>query len=646
MGKRRRRFQFCIERIQSLRRLFLQPCNSQAVVSPNCHRFVETDPDRLIVRDGRRRTRLRTGMVIPPEIQELLASKDRRIAELEALVAELLRQVGAGQHEQLEAAFERRVEEEAAGAPQSARQVRQDERRPGGPRGRHAAAGRPTRFRGSARACVCRHCRLPLDPKAPIAIEKRQVFDLPERLLLVTEHQASTYRCANCRGVTKAAFPEGVVSPAQYGERFKAAAVYMNVQQLIPEDRTAQTMSASIRRASGLFGERRRLGGREGGRATPVYARIGERVAGEKVRHLDETGYRIGGKLQWLHTTSSLCFTFLSRRRKARRHSQEFERRRRRSRPLQALQRARRGHPRLLQRPFLRELEGLIEFEKEPWAELMRACCARPTRRCARRGTPESGRSRPSRSRPSSSAIGRRSGSAWRIIAGCRRWRRSRRLADAANNVRPQSARQAEEVQNRNAAFPHRLRRALHQQPRRTRSADDEGQDEDLRRLPDPRGRANFALLRSVVSTARKQGLNILQVLTAPPSGSCNLSPSDSRPEPRRSSATRRRVRRDGTPPHRKRRRRAFGTDPETPCRREDTEQQRTPTPTPRTFATSPQQAAPHPIGRRPAVAGPPTHRPPPPLPAWELRNHPNPSPFVEGPSKKTFSCHFNSLQD
>src|SRR5271168_2864273 len=37
--------------------------------------------------------------------------------------------LGAGQHEQLEAAFERQVEEEAAGAPQSARQVRQDEDR-------------------------------------------------------------------------------------------------------------------------------------------------------------------------------------------------------------------------------------------------------------------------------------------------------------------------------------------------------------------------------------------------------------------------------------------------------------------------------------------------------------------------------------
>jgi len=80
----------------------------------------------------------------------------------------------------------------------------------------------------------------------------------------------------------------------------------MNVQQLIPEDRTAQTMSD-------IFGAPRVCSasvvawvGEKAEELTPVYERIGERVAGEKVRHLDETGYRIGGKLQWLHTTSSL----------------------------------------------------------------------------------------------------------------------------------------------------------------------------------------------------------------------------------------------------------------------------------------------------------------------------------------------------
>ncbi|HTR12968.1 MAG TPA: hypothetical protein VMI72_06860 [Roseiarcus sp.] len=43
--------------------------------------------------------------------------------------------------------------------------------------------------------------------------------------------------------MTKAEFPESVSSPAQYGPRVRAAAVYLNVQQLIPEDRVAQAMA-------------------------------------------------------------------------------------------------------------------------------------------------------------------------------------------------------------------------------------------------------------------------------------------------------------------------------------------------------------------------------------------------------------------
>ena len=52
-------------------------------------------------------------------------------------------------------------------------------------------------------ACVCEHCRSPLDPESAMGHEKRQVFDLPERPLLVTEHRASVHRCAHCRRVTK-----------------------------------------------------------------------------------------------------------------------------------------------------------------------------------------------------------------------------------------------------------------------------------------------------------------------------------------------------------------------------------------------------------------------------------------------------------
>ena len=135
-------------------------------------------------------------------------------------------------------------------------------------------------------AGACGYCCSPLGPNSRIAVEKRQVFDVPERLLLVTEHQASVHRCAQCRCVTKAAFPEDVVSPAQYGERFKATAVYMNVQQMIPEDRTAQTMSD-------IFGAPRVSAasivswvGKKAEELTPVYEWIGERVASNAIRRI------------------------------------------------------------------------------------------------------------------------------------------------------------------------------------------------------------------------------------------------------------------------------------------------------------------------------------------------------------------------
>ena len=169
---------------------------------------------------------------------------------------------------------------------------------------------------------------------------------------MVTEHQASIYRCEHCRGETKAAFPDGVVSPAQYGERIKAAAIYLNIQQLIPEDRTAQALSdlfgaplicpASIvawvgKKAQELrqvYAAHRRARGR--GEGSPSRRNgVSHRRQAAMAAHDVEPGLHL-----------------LSRRRKARRDPGGFARRRRRARPLPALSPARCGRSRLLQRPY------------------------------------------------------------------------------------------------------------------------------------------------------------------------------------------------------------------------------------------------------------------------------------------------------
>ena len=143
-----------------------------------------------------------------------------------------------------------------------------------------------------------------------IGVEARQVFDLPERLIEVTEHQVAIYACAHCRCETRAAFPAEVGAPARDGERLRAAAVYLNVQQLIPEDRVAQTLSD-------LFGavhfcpdtladwveKKARAFEAE------FFTRIAALASAAPVRCLDETGFRVAGRGHWLHTVATDTLT-------------------------------------------------------------------------------------------------------------------------------------------------------------------------------------------------------------------------------------------------------------------------------------------------------------------------------------------------
>ncbi|MEI7903512.1 MAG: DUF6444 domain-containing protein, partial [bacterium] len=87
----------------------------------------------------------------------------------------------------------------------------------------------------------CAGCGCSLAKQAPDRTERRQVFDLPEPRLEVTEHQAEVKTCA-CGCCNRAAFPPDVTAPAQYGPRVKSVAVYLKEYQLLPFDRLTEIM--------------------------------------------------------------------------------------------------------------------------------------------------------------------------------------------------------------------------------------------------------------------------------------------------------------------------------------------------------------------------------------------------------------------
>jgi transposase len=226
----------------------------------------------------------------------------------------------------------------------------------------------------------CAACGAAVTPAMSAGHGARQVFDLPEpRSLVVTEHRAHECVCAGCGAHTRASFPDGVNAPVQYGPRIAALVTYLLHYQLLPEDRLAELMTD-------LFGIRivaatiARMSRTCAGRLQDFAATVRDLVAGAAVKHMDETGLRIGGKTQWLHVACTAWLTFY--RVCARRgslladvtgivvHDHWL--------PYYGMPGV---HHALCNAHHLRELKALIEIEKEDWARKMhrllrRACHA------------------------------------------------------------------------------------------------------------------------------------------------------------------------------------------------------------------------------------------------------------------------------
>ena len=227
---------------------------------------------------------------------------------------------------------------------------------------------------------VCSRCGAALTPDLAGGHAARQVFDLPEpRPLIVTEHRAHSCRCAACGVTTRAAFPEGVNAPVQYGARIAAFVVYLLHYQLLPEDRLVELMADlfGVRIVAATLSTMSRACAT---RLREFAATLRDLVAGAPVKHMDETGFRIGGKTQWLHVASTGLLTFY--RACARRGSlladvigivvhDHWK-------PYYTMQGVLHA---LCNAHHLRELKALIEIEKEDWARKMqrllrRACYA------------------------------------------------------------------------------------------------------------------------------------------------------------------------------------------------------------------------------------------------------------------------------
>lgn len=363
---------------------------------------------------------------------------------------------------------------------------------------------------------VCTGCGGVVSVEQAIGHQKRQVFDLPPPVVEVTEHRAHRCWCPACGTETQAAFPAEVRATAQYGATVEALVVYFQAWQLLPEDRLAELMGDvfGVEVATATIAA---MGQRKAQEFAGLVAHIEQQVKDAAVKHVDETGYRIAGMLQWLHVASTWLLTCY--RTAAKRGSMwdgvrgvivhDFWR------PYLTMVGVTHA---LCNAHHLRELKALMEIEEEPWARAMhrflrQACHAANLARAQQRSLSP------------------------RFLA----W-----LSARYDRILAQGFAFHESLPPLGVGLPTRRgrvrRRTGHNLVLRLR----DHKEATLRFLSDPSvpftnnqaerdlrmmkvrqkisgsfrsdsGAQTFATLRTVLSTARKQGWNILATLTTPP---------------------------------------------------------------------------------------------------------------------------------
>ena len=151
-------------------------------------------------------------------------------------------------------------------------------------------------------AHACKHCGEKLTGTEATDHERRTRIDVVFEKV-VEHHDAEIRHCPHCHGETRAAFPDDLHGPRQYGVGIRVFAVHQ-LMQMVPLRRTVQSLSAMI---GEKLSEATLLG---------FLTRVHKALAGWEARarqyllampamHVDETSLRVEKKKPWIHVYSA-----------------------------------------------------------------------------------------------------------------------------------------------------------------------------------------------------------------------------------------------------------------------------------------------------------------------------------------------------
>lgn len=253
------------------------------------------------------------------DLKEEVVRKERRIEELEGqLMGALLRIEELERRQAKDSHNSSKPPSSDSLGRKSRKQRKESGKSRGGQRGHvgHAlqAVENPDQVI-QHRPVHCETCHCSLSEEMGQVKERRQIMDLPELRLQVTQHQVQAICCPECEHVTTARFPEGVNAPAQYGPRLQALAVYLSQYQLLPLERICELL-ADLQLCQLSQGTLVNWIARAGSTLQPCMQTLKELLVSSSLNHVDETGGHIKGLLHWFHVNATKWLTLYSWHRK------------------------------------------------------------------------------------------------------------------------------------------------------------------------------------------------------------------------------------------------------------------------------------------------------------------------------------------
>jgi transposase len=242
----------------------------------------------------------------PDAVFTLVSALQEQLVALTARVKELEDRLGKDSHNSNKPPSSDGLKKK----PVSLRQ--QNARKPGGQKGHPGRtlefAEEPHHLLVHSPPC-CEGCGTDLAGVLGKAGQRRQVFDLPPLGLEVTEHRSEQKRCPCCGKCNEGTFPKEATSRVQYGPRVKALGLYLLDFQLLPYQRIAEFF-ADLFDAPLSPGMLHKAQQSASERLVPVVEKIRVALTKAAVVHFDETGFRIIGRLHWLHSASTALLSY------------------------------------------------------------------------------------------------------------------------------------------------------------------------------------------------------------------------------------------------------------------------------------------------------------------------------------------------